>query len=64
MRPLKPSSGNWSLISRSRIAIGSVWRDLLTALAMLRTAIHAAKSRSFIQRPARASKRFCSWAAP
>ena len=30
----------------------------------LRTAIHAAKSRSFIQRPASASKRFCNCAAP
>jgi len=46
------------------IAVGSTWRNLLTALAMLRTAIQAAKSRSFIQRPARASKRFCNCAAP
>ena len=34
------------------------------SLATLRTAIQAAKSRSFIQRPAWASKRFCSCAAP
>ena len=34
------------------------------AVAKLRTAIQAAKSRSFIQRPASSSKRFCNCAAP